>query len=1152
MFQPLTQKSSKYNLKLLFYLLTFISIPSSTTQSPLNGSYQQIQTKQLGTGPYSLQFIEQTDDGPPEQHLHFLFGDSNLVNKFYIQDSDGAVSPIQVSYDTMTHQSSDFQVNVKKTHCSNQPNGIQCGILLDNGFLLELDPELTLKSSQKIDLSIIGFPDSEAIDFKIHSLSQKTIVLFKNSGNNDCALVIYDFQDSPNLTGEINNPISHTDLKDMTGIAINQEKPLFDSLGILLYKESRLFYLDLQDNYLGIQSVNEVDLGQQVVNAIYQHPSNAFAVLIYDGGSNYKIYFFDTSTIPSGLGDSILEIDVGNNDSVIFESNYLIHKQRVPNEVTLIKVKGVVSPPIIYSFNPTVSNIGDVLVTNDAKFLLTISDNFVYVHKNKCHISCLECSGVMEDECGNCKNNLSIDGGVCKCLHPTMEISQAGTECDCLDQSKMDFDVSGLECVCRDPSTMQSSGNTCLCKSGLVPTPSGCGPVAEAVNLYQLEWEASQNKSDRIKGFNSSILPLVVGEYSFYVDLVEIVTPENLQAMQANNFNNTIQVELKGGDGSSLKVKKLKNEGVYFEVTVDTSKLDYFEVNHKIQISFLPILIVGGPPTVDVILKQKKISLNVGQEYLIIPVKDKKVEVGGGLGAVVGSISFFSLLVFVLSSMFICSNFSQRVIKLFQIIEFFSIFYYLPVKYGSTLNSYFAWLIQLGDLVEMPQNLILRSRNTGVMKSYNKLTKDDIPKELLSSFTLLPVIITGITSVYLALYILKLLVVKKIFFLETIRKIEYTLIDFSVIELSFYTSYSLLSSNRSLLSYSPGEIASKLCSIIISIRIIYIYSDIMTTLSSPPSKTNQPGFYYTQFKDSSTKTSFESSRLIRVIEPLFVLRLVFSSIVVVTTQYLPLPSILIILIIHISYLTIFVVNCFRFKIYSGIFNLLNKISIEISLSLLFTLILVSNFSGIRNKYLLTFMEYLTIIFSLICILSELLMVVIELLISIKNTIIFFSKKKGKEGIKKSGKGLEKVEPWSKPEEQPMASKKDDQKVGSFDEELPKKKEETSPKTDLESQENGTLTPMSIRTKRKNHFTYVMGKKINQSKFSSNKIIFSNVRLKFRHSPFLTFRINNPRFGRLVGGFLLIRKFWMVAISRKIVVILVKKKNNLDWVLLRQI
>lgn len=1085
-----------------YLILIFVTSLSSVKAI---GSYEYKQELDLG---YEVRYIgyQSTiqDPNDPQNKLSYFstFDDSRLY-KISISHNNGAITNSLATFYPFGLADPDFHKSIKKIQWIKTRNNQKLYyIVLDNGFFVILDENFSVISTKKLKNYAIDFlPDGiSKIEFVQSEIDRKMILQFKH-GTLGQFLEIYDMD----LNGFLDNPIrvSVNTIEEYEGLFIRPNHHIHSNNAIIMYENQNILFCKSSSDYKNLVKISEFQLINFITDILNYEETGQIIMIFILPGDQISLKFYDINQVISSESNFLSEIIDSGSYSILEDYPYpLIMDQSKLRIIELHRNR----LDVLYTLNFN-SQISERLSsTPDKDLIITPSGDSVVVYGKICDVGCSKCSGILSNECIDCSPGLKMIDGKCQCEEPTTKFNSSTSLCECKEPNFMEKEPNSQKCRCKDYNTMILVEDSCSCQLGFIKTSQSCdSPPNDSPT--ELNWAASKEQTARIKSIfqinaanndfintksqkGSSIRDKGMKRFEFFIDFLDIQNSFDQKIIQANNIESLMIINLKNKN-KKMKILESWNYGYFIKVIIQNSDSD-IKSQEDVEVSFLRKELIG---TINKILMKQEIQIvkidNLDDDFILDTDSD--------FAKISKSIAYFSLITLLLSMVFLCSNFAQRIIKLFQIIEFFGIFYYIPVQFGDILDDYLAWLIELGDLVDIPSNLIMKPGELGKMKSYNKLTRDSVPKELLSSFTLIPIVILVVTGIYCVLYLVQVVSRRKLSFLNSIRKFEYSLFDFSVIELSFYIVYSLLSTYHSLIDYSFAEIMSKICAILLSLRIIYIYSDILSSLFQP--LPNTEGFYFKQFKDTSSIDTFKSSKLIRIIEPLFVLRLIVCSIIIICLQYLPLACILSILAVHSLYLAIFISNISRYKLHSGLLMTFNKILIEISLSVFILSILFRSYTPIDDNSFSTLLEILVILFSIFCILSEILMTIVALVSDFVGLIASLkSKKKNKvqDDIKISS-----IAELGQQQKKRKKRKRKNTKfsISGLNDEENKNNLNSIQKNEVNKDEPSQattpseMTPIQGIRKKKNHFTVINGKRPSKrSKFRSNtqSILINNV------------------------------------------------------------
>ena len=98
--------------------------------------------------------------------------------------------------------------------------------------------------------------------------------------------------------------------------------------------------------------------------------------------------------------------------------------------------------------------------------------------------------------------------------------------------------------------------------------------------------------------------------------------------------------------------------------------------------------------------------------------------------------------------MFLCMNTGMAFLKLFQVIEIFGIFYYIPTQFNQILETHLEFLHELSDLIGLDEDLFMSKPEYEGTKYLYKLSDDQVPTNIFRSFSLMAIL-------YLIVFVLK-------------------------------------------------------------------------------------------------------------------------------------------------------------------------------------------------------------------------------------------------------------------------------------------------------------------------------------------------------------------------------------------------------------
>jgi len=337
-----------------------------------------------------------------------------------------------------------------------------------------------------------------------------------------------------------------------------------------------------------------------------------------------------------------------------------------------------------------------------------------------------------------------------------------------------------------------------------------------------------------------------------------------------------------------------------------------------------------------------------------------------------------------LGSGLFCMNFGAGFIKLFQIIELFGIFYLIPVEFGGIITSFLGFVSNISDLISLPPEFIFDFDQSSNMRNSYKFTYNNISNNILNSYSLISLgSILAIMLYFLSSVICsKCIINKKI--KGFLQKFESFMINFSIVELSLYCSFSQIIIYKHNYSSDWKILLSKTISLIILSRIAFLLSKEISIMISPyREREGKDAIYDEQNQEEFIKVRYQKSSAVRLIKPLFKVKMVLFGVIISTTQYLGKSTLVLLTIIQVSYMFYIIVLVTNGKTFKNLMVLINSILLEIVISMFLIIVFVQSVWKAAVMSVSSELQYIVVGSSTLCIVSEMLLILGDSLMRMK-------------------------------------------------------------------------------------------------------------------------------------------------------------------------
>ena len=308
------------------------------------------------------------------------------------------------------------------------------------------------------------------------------------------------------------------------------------------------------------------------------------------------------------------------------------------------------------------------------------------------------------------------------------------------------------------------------------------------------------------------------------------------------------------------------------------------------------------------------------------------------------------------------------------------IFYYIPVSFGPYLSEFMLVLNNLSDLMALPEELFFKKSETEKMRSFNKISRDEISYNIVNSYSLFSMLYSLAFLLNMILKMVSYFVGRKIAFLEKrLKNIEFFIFEVCFAEITFFLSLSTIDTYDPDRYQSPKFIFAKILGTILLMKIAQELTQMVYLMASDfDPKNDKKAFYYSSFDDNFKPTAYKESRVVRLIEPFFRLKLIIFSILIASLQLYKQGALTILTLIQVGY-TIYLAYILVFiRPFRSYLAIISMVSLECLITVFLLLLSIMTF----YRSLLSKEEDSASYIELIIIFSSLLSLGLEVLVII--------------------------------------------------------------------------------------------------------------------------------------------------------------------------
>jgi len=331
----------------------------------------------------------------------------------------------------------------------------------------------------------------------------------------------------------------------------------------------------------------------------------------------------------------------------------------------------------------------------------------------------------------------------------------------------------------------------------------------------------------------------------------------------------------------------------------------------------------------------------------------------------------------------LCSfNFGSAFIKLFQIIEIFGRFYFIPIHYTRVMQDFLGTIFNLSDFITVDKSAIIDQQPEDVRSTYNKLTKASQEKNLLRSMPVFPFCYIGIMIVQT---FLRRFVFNKKRRHHIIARAFNHLYDFlfelNFVDFAFYGGYSLM--GMANYSVSIAQLTSQVTAIFLLHHCaLYLMQLFELAVTSGIDRKGKPKASINCSKRSliieGIKARLQNKLQVRLLNPIFVARMLLFQVFTISLSYLPVMSMAGLILLQLISVVHFIFVFSKHNPFDGFVIAFQKVSFEIAISTFFISMSVKK-AGFNHVY----SEYAIIGLVLVCIVAQMVTIIHNLIRSLK-------------------------------------------------------------------------------------------------------------------------------------------------------------------------
>jgi hypothetical protein len=503
-------------------------------------------------------------------------------------------------------------------------------------------------------------------------------------------------------------------------------------------------------------------------------------------------------------------------------------------------------------------------------------------------------------------------------------------------------EVFRLAPVCDAEKTVLSEDNKCLgCFLEEEFRVNGVDKCSGAEGLSSFyNWTLRETNS-----------PILVNSTHFVFNLTFKVEEYNLDPEYLQNINLVDQLNLESDTclkSSQITFSNFENDSAnfhfYYPLQKDSNQSKEFELRAKM----INFTILDDPDKKAFFIKKEAIV------EIIVPVVNQEVfeEVENSenheetplidfLKKNQTKSTFKAIMYLAIASMIAggcslsCFNLGFGFLKTFQIVEVLEILRYTPVIFQGKLKICLELISETKELAEFDNQTIVKGHESGLERSWGKLTELKTFKNIFQSFAFAPLLITCSSFLILMVQGLKIVFYgkkKKVNWISKVVQIltylTLLLQESNFLEICFFATYNQVSYKRKM---DSSMFISQIFSSLFNSWLYYFYLNL-SYKAWVYDTTKMSLFEKELITQGFKETELKISRFIRVMNPVFRLRLMVLCSIVVLFQ--PLPSVCLILMLTVQSSFLLAV---AWKVYSrggkniftSVFSFLSFISIEI-------------------------------------------------------------------------------------------------------------------------------------------------------------------------------------------------------------------------------
>jgi hypothetical protein len=375
----------------------------------------------------------------------------------------------------------------------------------------------------------------------------------------------------------------------------------------------------------------------------------------------------------------------------------------------------------------TVSEAMTALDSTDTYVVTGLKNTLRLLVKHCCTPNCLFCNSTASNGCLRCSNGYQLSKGTCVLVScdPNCLSCYGPTSHECLSCNPMwylDLVTTTCNYSC-DPQCMTCNGpfdNNCLSCNTTINVLNN-GQCYECANSFDLNKDICTTGDSQVRfvDWNATL-----DEYYFGGEKDPL-----------NNVLRAVEIQINLLNISTIKVIPSAQILDLFSFQSNVSISNIYTSDSKAIISFKALLVAGESVTIQVKNKWSLIGVNAGREVRLtnrnytlgqsipLPAIDSS-KFAETTAAILRPLkAAFMAAGFVTYSFSCCSsNVGGSFVQLFQVIEVFGKFYFIPTAFSEVLNFCLNKINDLGMFLQLDRNSIMKRPRDARNPYYYKLT----------------------------------------------------------------------------------------------------------------------------------------------------------------------------------------------------------------------------------------------------------------------------------------------------------------------------------------------------------------------------------------------------------------------------------------------